>query len=656
MMPGDLGDARLNNYFLENVYKVIMERQGSLWHLPLFYPWIYVGAFSDNLFGAAPVYIIARWITGEADTAFQLWFIVSYLVNFVACYYALRKMGATPLGASVGSLVFAFALPTSARYGHAQLSYRFGVPLATAALCQFFESGKLRFLVACLGWIVWQMFCSIYIGFFTILLLLGVVLARFAVDQQFRRMNVAEACRRVRRLGLKEKPPEMILLLAATAILVCALAFLFYPYWQVTTLYSFRRSVGEIASMLPRLESYCLSDISWMWNTISHTFSSVPMRWEHQMFFGLVPVCLGIVGLFAAAKPEVRQVRSILFGAFILMVLLTISVSGKSIWLLFCQFPLISAIRAVARIDVVLLFPLAFLVAVGVDALSRFTGRYGSTLAAAASLMFLIEAAAVSPTKTKKEEWRARISKKENLIPLELPTNSVLFFAQSMEQPFYAEELDAMWVSLKRGFPTLNGYSGNAPIGVDSVFGQDLSELPRRVLSWIAFSRPSVPEHEYFTMLSRIVPLGFVDAPKSFAWSSVMPTRTFTRNTYSPEELSNLSLRPLTVRMRGNECVVAVEIGNAGSKQISSISRTGHNLNLSWRFKDNEGVGIGGWDTRKPIPFDIPAGQSIHAEFTVGTVEKCLGKSIEVSIVQEEKFWLHDFGFVPLQISINPTL
>lgn len=33
MMPRDIGDARLNNYFPENIYQVLTGATGSLWHL-----------------------------------------------------------------------------------------------------------------------------------------------------------------------------------------------------------------------------------------------------------------------------------------------------------------------------------------------------------------------------------------------------------------------------------------------------------------------------------------------------------------------------------------------------------------------------------------------------------------------------------------------
>ena len=51
-MPGDIGDARLVNYFLENSYQFLTGTSNSLWHLTFFYPFPFVGGFSENLFGS----------------------------------------------------------------------------------------------------------------------------------------------------------------------------------------------------------------------------------------------------------------------------------------------------------------------------------------------------------------------------------------------------------------------------------------------------------------------------------------------------------------------------------------------------------------------------------------------------------------------------
>ena len=54
--PGDLGDGRLNLYFLEHAHKFFTGKISSFWEAPFMYPEPNVTAYSDNLLGSAPIY------------------------------------------------------------------------------------------------------------------------------------------------------------------------------------------------------------------------------------------------------------------------------------------------------------------------------------------------------------------------------------------------------------------------------------------------------------------------------------------------------------------------------------------------------------------------------------------------------------------------
>ena len=179
-------------------------------------------------------------------------------MNYLACHYALRRLGVSPLAAVVGSLVFSFALPVTAQIGHAQLHYRFGVPLATALFALFLESRDWRQLVAAAFWVVWQFFCSIYIGFF-LLMLLAAMLAVFVLRLLRRTSDDrrAEWCK-FTRAWLDLPGATRLRLLIVTFFLASLMGVLFYPYISVTLLYGAKRSLGGIAGLLPRLQSYFL--------------------------------------------------------------------------------------------------------------------------------------------------------------------------------------------------------------------------------------------------------------------------------------------------------------------------------------------------------------------------------------------------------------
>src|SRR5438309_1050388 len=81
----DPGDTLLNHYFLEHSWRCVSQRdyKGTLWSPPFFYPAKGVLGYSDNLFGAAPVYWLLR-VPCDEVAAYQLWIMIGFAANFVA--------------------------------------------------------------------------------------------------------------------------------------------------------------------------------------------------------------------------------------------------------------------------------------------------------------------------------------------------------------------------------------------------------------------------------------------------------------------------------------------------------------------------------------------------------------------------------------------
>lgn len=647
IMPGNIGDARLNNYFLENIYQFFKGGAPSLIHLSFFYPFPYVLGFSDNLFGSSPVYLIARALTGQPDTAFQIWYLVGYFVNYIAAYYALRKLEASTIASAVGALIFAFALPITAHSGHAQLHYRFGLPLSIAMFILFLDKRDWRYFVASAGWLVWQFYCTIYIGFF-LLLVLSAMSCIYAASLFMARGGNAK-------LKIKEFIEQWFAiskntrfkLIFAIVVLAILMGLLFYPYLQVSSLYGAKRSLDEIASMLPRPQSYFLSDESWLWSSQSKVFAGIPMRHEHHMFVGAIPMLLAFIGFLVGSKRDNGSAFSLLSGSLAALMLLTLFWGGFSLWYLIAPLPLASAIRAVTRIDVVFLFPVAFLSAVAIDKL-RCQANWGNKVLFAGIIpLLMFEFSATSPSVSPKAEWRDRLVAKENSIPANLPQNSVLFFAQS-KGPWYADELDAMWVSLKRGLPTMNGYSGNFPPSFKIAYGDDCAELPRRIQSYLQFSGTQDDPMAYRRLAQRVVPIGLSGCDP--AWLTNPPPFSWSNRAYTPDEFKALSIQYVGRQKQLGQWYVDLKIVNAGNQTISASSAIGKPVRVSWRFIDAGGRPLTGWDTRKDLPFDVPVHGSLDIRIPIDSKSSEQGKSLEVSLVQEGVFWGHDVGVVPMSI------
>lgn len=636
-MPGDIGDARLNNYFLERVFLWVTGKSDSFWNMDFFFPFPLVGGFSENHFGSALSYVVPRLFTVPPDTSFQLWFLFGYVFNFFAAYYALRKLRIGTFGAAIGGVIFAFALPTSGHAGHAQLHYRWALPLSVVALIRFLEGKNPKWLGVSFLLVVFQFYIGIYSGFFALLLVSSIFSVHFVTRFTWFRRSKRQINTSPQNLRMTNKKSLMPAFALSSAGVV-ALWMLFAPYLQVSRLYSGSRSWEEISSMLPRPSSYLIADHSTLWSTFSSNFSDIPMRHEHQMFIGLIPLILLAMGAFLAIRLKHSSSMAILGGGFFVVVF-SIFINGASLWFLVHQLPLVSVIRAVTRVDQTLLFVAAYGAAFYVNwLLSRLNPKFLTQLLVGTliGVLLIAEAASGRIGVSEKVEWRERVDNLVVSVPEGLPTDSVLFFAQT-NPPWFAAEIDAMWASLLSGRPTLNGYSGIFPPGWSPEYGKDCVELPLRVLyyeNWAA--ERGVQGENYKELFSRVVPIGLHNCQSS--WSSEVPF-IFRSEPHSAEEFSRLRLGIVDYFRDNHSLIVTVSIANTGPEPIRVNSLGPDSIKLSWAQPPGYY-----FSSRFSLSQDILPGLVNNQVVRIPLSDLEENQSIEFSIVQELVFWGHDVG------------
>lgn len=462
-VPGDLGDARFNSVILEHLYLWVINKDIELWNPQFFYPFEGVLAFSDNHLGTALPYILLRTLGFSREIAFDGWFFIGNCLNFFAAYYVLRKFGFSAFSSSAGAFVFAFALPALVKEGHAQLLYRFAIPLAFLTFHELILSRRLTTIWKVAFWLVLQFFCSIYLGIFLLYLLLATLLSFLVLEREGHLFsNLTKSLK-------KELPWSLISASLALALCVAAFSWLMLHYLQVSKDYGFERSYSEIASMLPRLSSYLIADSSELSSWIGRFVGGIPMRHEHNLFFGLGVWLLVISGLFAIAqKQHFEQLGKLQVCSLLILIIMTLSIYNISLYWFLAQLPGLNAVRAVSRIVLVMLLPIGFLVAIGSEYILSFCKQSKSVKVLAGMLiMILIGAETISyaPHNTPIAQWQTRQKNLQKLLPESIPEDSILFINSKLNAPFYLVELDGMILSQDMGLPTLNGYSGNFPPG-----------------------------------------------------------------------------------------------------------------------------------------------------------------------------------------------
>ena len=483
--PGDLIDARFNSVILEHLYHWlrigVSGHWTDVWSPAFFYPYQNVLAFSDNHFGSVVFYGLFRYFGVSREYAFDAWFVIGALLNFLASFWALRQWRFGLIASALGAFVFSASLPVLMADNAAQLNYRFAIPFAWFFLYQALISSAnqmrwLYFGISCL-FVAEQFLCSIYLGVLLVYSLAAMVIAWWWV---FRNKTIENKKPFLDQFKVS-RDQQHLALFGITLILVAGLMIgsLLFQYHQIAREYGLARDNAEVISMLPKVGSYLLSDRSFtsgMWSTNLGWFAQ---RQENQLFIGLGVMLFLLAGIYRCYRSSVAPIANVQLGkvAFIslaLVWLMTLQVSGYSLYSALLQLPGVNAIRSVGRVILVLLFPIALLVAIAVQAGGSWLFSKESQeksisvkvfVLALPLLMLMPESLFSRHDTTLLSSWQERMYKMQQLTPSVLSSDTILFVPRSGAEPSWAGELDGMLISQDLGLPTINGYSGSLPPG-----------------------------------------------------------------------------------------------------------------------------------------------------------------------------------------------
>jgi len=466
--PGDLADPRFNSYLLEHVWLWLMGISPNLWSPNFYYPFNNILGFSDNFFGSFFIYGFFRSLGFNRPLAFDAWFVVGSILNYIASYWAFRLLKLSVVSSALGSFVFAASLPNLSVDNSVQLVYRFAVPLAWTFFYLAYVNKRPLFFALTALCIAEQFYCSIYVGIFLIYLLVFTY-----IGLRFVKPNPLEIERQ------KYSAFESIFSLLVIICAGIAVGLILLQYHDIAQQYGLSRSAEEVISGLPKISSYFLSDrspLGALWGLNLVDFSH---RQENQLFIGVgttVFVFYGIKELWNSSLPKYfKQIGRIALIAMGLLILGTLQINGHSIYNLFLNLPGITAIRAVGRIILVILFPISLLVAIGNEALDKKLISYKNylklTIVGIVILLITVESCLSNHDRTPITFWNARMQRLVDLMPNSMPQDPILFVQPTYAEKFIFSEIDGMLFAQDLNLPTLNGYSGSLPPNYPKISG-----------------------------------------------------------------------------------------------------------------------------------------------------------------------------------------
>jgi hypothetical protein len=448
-----------------------------------------VVALSDSHLGTLLLYSGLRTLGLDREGAFQAWVLVLFSLNYIACFLVLRRLSLGTLGAAAGAFVFSFSLPVAARMLHVQLLPRFCVPVAFYFAWNYLHTRRVRSLAGLSVALVWQFYCTIYIGIFTIYLLLALLAAHTL-------LNLRKASWRRLVGGLRDSLVASVAIVLASTV---ALLPLMLPHFRAAREVGLR-SWSTIVLLLPQPQSHFRPfSGSLLWSWLRPMSAGLPYAWEHEIFVGAVPLaCLVAVGLLSLQSrlSSLAPLACSSALAFLFLVALTTSAGGASLYRLVALAPGIRAIQAVGRIALVSIFLLALEVGVVITRVEEYVSANlkplaaVAVLAASACMVALDQYCRDVPSFAKAEAQRRSASLAGKVASANRARGArAFYFMPSTTDPYYVVHLDAMMAGQVLGLPTLNGYSGNAPANypLGSHF-DDASSLAR----WIEYSTISL--------------------------------------------------------------------------------------------------------------------------------------------------------------------
>lgn len=473
--PGDLGDARLNMYFLEHSYRFFTGKADWFWSAPFMYPEPHVMSYSDTLLGTAPIYTLFRILGSDVYTSFQLWFAALAALNFIGAYIFLNYVFKNRYAAVLGAFVFAFSIGIHSQIYHAQTFARFAIPIALLMAVKFHEYLHPKFFFLAILAVVYQIYCGVYLGFMLVvptalMLLLGMVKGHAAGNPVLKNW-------------------KWYVLLAASAVANLIILWpLMEPYTKRAIPPSYEH-YQRIIDTIPSIKSYFYSNGgSLPWEFLSHMNVHVEMWGQHQLFAGgVATICLAIGFAWVLfhlyrSKWKITSLSPplLLILTGLITFVLFLRIDSVSAYISVYYIPGFTSMRSLTRIINIQLLFFAISVAFVFSGLLKTTDKR-NTLFFLIALGFLIADNSFYGHKTfrwSKDEAKARVSVLDKSLA-SIPDGSVFSYepAEQTDLPIHYQ-LDAMLASQKHNLKTVNGYTATSPVEF-SFFWHDPSAANR---------------------------------------------------------------------------------------------------------------------------------------------------------------------------------
>lgn len=458
--PGDLGDARFNNYILEHGYRFLTGEVDSYWNAPFMYPEQDVITYSDNLLGTVPFYSIFRIIGLDRETSFQYWFLLMFIFNYAACYFLLKYLFKNSYAAVIGALVFSASIALQSQIGHAQTIPRFAWPLGIWMGLLFLKELHPKYFFWMLFFLVYQFYCGIYLGFLmfvpaTLFLLISLIIKWKMFIPRIKNLKWWG---------------YMLVGLVLNLLLLLPVLIPYKERADQMTLHEYK----DIVQSVPTFISFFYSNSgSLFWGSLEHIADDYTCFWDFKIFPGGIATISFFIFIFLfffrtyVLKKHFDSGIQVLIWTCLITFLFFIRVEDVSMYKLLFELPGFASMRALQRIINIELLFYSIAVAFVLSLILNSKTIYFSFLGFIFFLVFVSLDNKVNPDSIHRREKSLSYDRVNPLIEKMsfIPKGSIVSYEpDTMPSPCHEYQIDAMLASQSLGLKCLNGYSARSPL------------------------------------------------------------------------------------------------------------------------------------------------------------------------------------------------
>jgi hypothetical protein len=165
-LPHDLGDPLLNVWIIDHGQAKLLSNPLDFFETNIFYPYHRTLAYSENLFALALLSVPLRRIGLNAVAAYNVLFILSYILCGFGAYLLLYYLTGSRLAGFIAGVAYAFSSFRVLQVGHIHMLATQWIPFLFLYLHKFFREGGLKQLGLLTLFYLLQCLSSMNVGVF----------------------------------------------------------------------------------------------------------------------------------------------------------------------------------------------------------------------------------------------------------------------------------------------------------------------------------------------------------------------------------------------------------------------------------------------------------------------------------------------------------